>query len=128
MPSSEGLGRVFTILLSLLPVGLWCAWWLGAVNWKKAWPVLAQGAWVPVVLLMLMATMAWSRIAPGPCDCLGSVKVPGPWWQLGAVCALVALALFCGWVQGYFGWTPPEVSVEPPPAAHGDGHAHHAHH
>jgi hypothetical protein len=128
MPSSEGLGRVFATLLYLLPVGLWWAWWLWAVNWTKAWPVLAQGAWAPVVLLMLMATMVWSRIAPTPCDCLGFVTVPNGWWQLGSVCALVATALFCGWVQGYFGWTPTEVSVQPPPAAHGDGHAPHGHH
>jgi hypothetical protein len=130
MELPEGLARVFTTLLHLLPGGLWCAWWLWAVNWKKAWPVLAEGAWAPVVLLMLMAAMVWSRIAPSPCDCLGFVTVPNGWWQLGSVAALVATALFCGWLQGYFGWTPREVSVEPPPAAtgHGHGHGHHGHH
>jgi hypothetical protein len=50
--------------------------------------------------------------------------VPNFLWQLGAVGALAAIALFCGWLQGYFGWTPEEVSVEPAPAAHGHGHDH----
>jgi hypothetical protein len=119
------------ILVWLLPVGLWCAWWLGAVNWKKTWPVLAEGGWAPLVLLMIMATMVWSRLQPVPCTCLGSVTIPNVWWQLGSVCGLVALALLCGWLQGYYDWTLQEVSLEPPASAgHGhNGHSHaHDHH
>jgi hypothetical protein len=127
--SPEGVARVIAVLLA---VGVWCAWWLGGTNWKKAWPVLAEGGWVPVVLLMVMSSLAWTVIAPGPCDCLGFVTIPGGWWQLGTVCALAGLALLCGWLQGLFGWTPPEVRVEPPPAAHDDpllhAHGHEADH
>src|SRR5437763_1131546 len=83
-----------------------------------AWPVLAEGAWVPVVLLMLVGALAWSRISPGPCTCLGFVTLPNFWWQLGAVGGLVALALFCGWLQGLLGWAPEEVNLEPPSAPH----------
>jgi hypothetical protein len=119
----EWLAQVFAVLPWLLPGVLWCIWWLWGVNWKRAWPTLAQGGWAPVLLLMAVATMAWSRLQPGPCGCLGFVTIPNVWWQLGSVCALVAAALFCGWLQGYFGWAPPEYSLEPPPV-HGNGHDH----
>lgn len=110
MPEPYGL---ITVLLLLTA---WCVWWLWGVNWHKLWPVLGAGAWAPLVLLMLMATLAWSRLDPSP----------SAWWQLGIVCGLVALALFCGWLQGHFGWTPPEYSVEPPPPTeHDHGHGHH---
>ena len=119
---SEGAARVLDVLLNLLPGGLWCAWWLWAANWRKLWPVLAQGAWVPVVLLMILATLVWSHIAPQDRSLLG-VTWPNVWWQLGCVCALVLIALFCGWLQGQLGWTPPEVSVEPPEVSHEHAHA-----
>jgi hypothetical protein len=103
---------------------VWVGWWLLGVNWKKTWPVLAQGAWVPVVLLMIVVTLVWANLAPSPCNCLGFLTVPNGWWQLGSVSALVALALFCGWLQGQAGWEPPEIDLEPPAAASHD-HEHH---
>jgi hypothetical protein len=96
---------------------VWVAVWLWAVNWKKTWPVLAEGGWVPLLLLMVIATLAWSRLQP---DQL--------WFQLGIVSGLVAVALFCGWLQSIFGFTPPEIPVGPPVhPGHGyehDGHGH----
>jgi len=103
---------------------LWVAWWLWAVNWKKAWAVLAEGGWAPLILLMLMVALVWSRLAPSSCSCLGFVSVPNFWWQLGEVGLFVAVALFCGWLQGYYGWTPAEINLEPPAPADHD-HAHH---
>jgi hypothetical protein len=124
----EVLGRVIVELLQLgLTYALliaYFAWWLCAVNWQKAWPVLARGGWAPAVVLLIVAALAWSSISPAPCTCLGFVTVPNFWWQLGAVGLLAAAALFCGWLQGYyFGWTPPEISLEPP--AHAQHHGHH---
>ncbi len=114
-------------LPALLLAVVWCAWWLGGVNWIKFWPVLAQGAWLPAVLLAVITATVWTQLEPGRCECLGFVTIPNGWWQTGAVSLLVAVALFCGWLQGYFGWMPPEISVEPPaPAAdHGHAHGHH---
>ena len=48
------------LLIAVLPWALWSAWWLFAVNWRKAWPMLAEGGWVPVVLLMIVASFAWA--------------------------------------------------------------------
>jgi hypothetical protein len=73
---------------------------------------------------MFITTAVWSRIAPESCTWLG-IAVPNSFWQLGALSALVALALFCGWIQGRLGWTPAEIELEPPPAAHEHDHAHH---
>ena len=128
MEMPERLGHLIAVLQGLIPVGLWCAWWLWGVNWKRAWPVLAAGGWAPMVLLMAVATLVWSRLDAHGCNCLGSsLTVPNVWWQLGSVCTLTALALLCGWLQGYFDWTPAEISLEPP-ADHGDhGHGDHGH-
>jgi hypothetical protein len=109
-------------VLWLLPLGLWCAWWLWAVNWKKAWPVLAEGAWVPVVLLALLIALVWSQVAPTGWK-VGDFSLDY-WWHLGGVGALVGLALFCGWLQGWLGWGPPDVSFEPAPPAEAP-HGHH---
>jgi hypothetical protein len=123
---TEGLARAGSVLRTLLPWALWCVWWLCGVNWRKAWPMLAEGGWAPAVLLVVMASLAWASIDARPYD-VGFATIPNGWWQLGAVCILAALALFCGWLQGTFGWTPQEVSVEPPPVTHEfhDAHAHH---
>jgi hypothetical protein len=102
---------------------LWCAWWLWCVNWKDAWPVLARGAWIVVVLFVIGSAMAWSAIFPSTCNCLG-FPLPNFWWELGATTGLALLALLCGWVQGRLGWAPPEVSFEPPPPQPG-AHGHH---
>ncbi|MCI0379965.1 MAG: hypothetical protein L0215_20480 [Gemmataceae bacterium] len=110
------LGMQWSLLIA------WFAWWLLAVNWKKTWPALAQGAWAPVVLLMLVAALAWSRIAPSEYN-IGFAYVANFWWQLGAVGLIAAATLFCGWLQGVFHWAPAEISLEPP--AHAEGHGHH---
>ena len=59
---AEGLARVGGVLLALLPWAVWCAWWLCAVNWRKAWPMLAEGGWVPAVLLVVMAGASWAAV------------------------------------------------------------------
>ncbi|HVS37435.1 MAG TPA: hypothetical protein VMS17_17870 [Gemmataceae bacterium] len=112
------------VLAVVLPLVVWVVVWLWAVNWKRMWPVLAQGAWAPAVLLIVMAAVVWSRLDPLPCSCLGAVTLPNFVWQLAALCGLAALALFCGWLQGRLGWHPAEISVEPPETAD-DGHAAH---
>jgi hypothetical protein len=106
-------------------VVVWLAWWLGAVNWRKVWPVLASGGWTAVVLLALVAALGWSQLAKSPGEILGFGPIPNFWWQLADVTLLVLSALLCGWLQGVFGWTPAEVNLEPPGvAALTDGHEH----
>lgn len=99
------------------PLIAWVAWWLWGVNWKKAWPILAGGAWIPLALLMLISAFAWAQMAPGQYT-MGLVTVPEFLWHIGAVLLLVALALFCGWLQGVLGWMPADIDLEPPAVAH----------
>jgi hypothetical protein len=103
----------------------WLAWWLFAVNWRRAWVVLAEGAWAPVVLLMVLAARVWASLAPSDWNVFGVATLGNFWWQLGGVTLLVGLTLFCGWLQTAFDWGPPEISLEPPAHAapvHGDAH------
>lgn|SRR5262245_33875541 len=125
------LQPVFQLLLTLLPVVLWGAFWLLCVNWKRAWPVLAEGAWVGVVLIGLVSALVWSKLEPRSCDCLRFVTLPNFAWQLGSVAALIGVALFCGWLQGLIRYDPVEVNVEMPTGGHEDDHRHghdHGHH
>jgi hypothetical protein len=121
------LGTLLVLLLALALrwslVIAWLAWWLFAVDWKKVWPVLARGAWAPVLLLLLIVALVWAQLEPAEGTFLGVVSVPNFWWQLGGVSVLTAVALLCGWLQGVFGITPPEISVEPV-IPHGMGHEH----
>src|SRR5690348_5289051 len=91
-----GLAMSWSLLIA------WVAWWLVGVNWKKTWPVLARGAWAPLVLLVLVSALVWSRIAPGELS-LGLFAVPNFWWQLAAVGLLASITLLCGWLQGLLG-------------------------
>jgi hypothetical protein len=124
---------LFNLVVELLRLGLtwslllaWVAWWTFAVDWQKTWKVLKQGAWAPLVLLAVTGAFVWSRIAPDRWNCFNLLLVPNFWWQLLAVGLLLGLTLFCGWLQGVFGWTPAEVSLEPPaPTAHDHHAAHH---
>jgi hypothetical protein len=118
------LELLLTFVLSWSLLIVWVAWWLCGVDWKKAWPILAQGAWAPVVLIMVTSALVWSQIAPRTCTCLGLFEVPNFWWQLGDVSVLTGLALVCGWLQVTMGWTPAETNLDPPVAASHE-HAHH---
>jgi hypothetical protein len=118
---------LWELILLLAPWSLliaWVAWWLGAVNWRRTWNILAEGAWAPVVLLVLLAARVWASLAPAEVKLFGLATLPNYWWQLADIGLLAALTLFCGWLQLVLGWTPPEVAIEPPPPAAG-AHAHH---
>jgi hypothetical protein len=114
------LGMYWSLLIA------WLAWWLLAVDWSKTWRVLAHGAWAPVVLLVLITSLVWSRIGPSEVSS-PLATIPNFWWQLVCVSLLVGVTLFCGWLQGIFRWTPAEINLDPPPPvdpSHGHAHGH----
>src|SRR5207249_12248857 len=63
--SWEGLGQQLLLVLGKILEKLiqdalgwslvifWLALCLFGINWKKAWAILAQGAWAPLVLMMV---------------------------------------------------------------------------
>ncbi len=126
--NQESLAAVGWFLLTLLPLAMWCAWWLLCADWKKLWQVLAVGGWAPAVLIVLMAGAVWGRLDPQELR-WPAFYLPALAWHVAAAVALACLALACGWLQGVLGWTPPEFPVHPPELAHGQGHADaHGHH
>ena len=117
--------RAFAVLVPYLLFFTYCLW---AINWKKMGPTLREGAWVPLVLLLILIALVWSQIRPSSVVLLGVITVGNFWWQLGAVGLLASLALFAGWLQDRWRWAPWEVPIAPPAHEHGhDAHAHHAH-
>jgi len=119
---------LFMILLALSPYILFSLYSLLAIDWKKMGPTLREGAWLPLVLLLVLIALVWSRILPRPLDLFGLIAVGNFWWQLAAVGLLAALGLFCGWVQELYSWAPIEIATEPDPHAHhADDHGHDHH-
>jgi hypothetical protein len=121
------LGQSLWHLHQVMPlwplVLVWVAWWLGAVNWRKVWPILARGAWAAVVLLILLVALVWSQLAKAEGEILGFSPVPNFLWQLGDVTLLALSALLCGWLQTISGWAPADINLEPPPGT-ADTHGH----
>jgi hypothetical protein len=99
----------------------WVAWWLWGVDWRKVWPVLARGAWAPVVLLIIVSALAWAEIVPSDYTLFNSATIRNFWWQMGAIVLLAAIAMLCGWLQGLLGWWP-SASLEAQTS--GSDHAH----
>jgi ABC-type nickel/cobalt efflux system permease component RcnA len=117
------LGR----LLFHWSLALFAVAWVGfAVDWRKFWPTLREGAAIPLTLLALMVAFAWGFLAPSEAHFLGA-NVPNYLWQLMATVVLLGVGFFCGWLQMRYGWFPPEIVVEPP-AHHDHGHGHDDHH
>jgi hypothetical protein len=118
----HGLESAEAILIVVAPYGLWFLFCLFAINWKKMWPTLAEGAWVPLLLLLVLVALEWSRIRETEMTILGVIVVGNFWWQLLAVGLIAALGLFAGWVQNRYGWMPFDYPVAP--VAHGHDHVH----
>ena len=125
-----GLGTLVWVLLSWLfhwwVAVAWFAWWLWGVDWARVWPVLARGAWAVVLLLMVIAALAWSELAPRESEIAGLFDISNFWWHLGAVTVLVVLTLFCGWLQSMFRWAPTSNPLDELPTE--PAHAAAAHH
>jgi hypothetical protein len=113
---SRILEKLIQDALSWSLIIVWLAWCLFGINWKKAWGVLAQGAWAPLILAMVLIALAWSQMT------LDALHF---WWKLLVVGLVVAVSFFCGWLQGYFHCEPAEISLEPPATASGHEQGHH---
>ncbi len=115
--------HVIVPIVAVVALIIWCIW---AINWRQAWPVLAIGGWVPLVLVLLMAAKVWSLLDRSPLN-IGGMTLHNYWWQLGATGILAGMVLFCGYLQGQWGCEPATVSLDPPESHH-DGHGDHGHH
>lgn len=123
MTLSESWRPVVDLLNALLPGGLFTAFCLWAIDWRKAMPVLRAGGWIVLVLLGVMAALVCSLVWPSQAIVLWVVPVPNFLWQLGSAAVLIAVALICARLQETYGWFPPEIEIEPAHVGH-DEHDH----
>ncbi|WP_437193820.1 hypothetical protein [Planctomicrobium sp. SH527] len=96
----------FVIVLSKtlfpwLPLGLWIAFWLFAVNWRQLYPVLSRGAGVGACLLSLLIVFVWCTLAEpaNGTHNLAGLQVSNPVGKFVYVSNLIIIAMFCGSVQ-----------------------------
>ena len=73
-----------------------------------------------LVLLLVIAALAWSETAPREFPDAGPFAFSNFWWHLAAVSALVALTLFCGWLQLMFRWEPAPTALDDSEERHDD--------
>ncbi len=119
-----------TLVVQLLSFALqnalvlvWLAWALFAIDWKKTWPILVKGAWIPLVLVVCVTASVWSQLFPREVTFFEAIDVGNFWWQLVVVSFITVLTLLCGWLQGVMGLTPYQIEIDPPaPEAHAHGH------
>src|SRR5947209_20139510 len=71
-----------------LPLVAFVAWCLWGVDWRRTWPILAAGGWVPLVLIGVMAGVVWAFVFPSSALVFGFMYVHNVLWQLGAVALL----------------------------------------
>jgi hypothetical protein len=117
------------VLLPLLPLVAWVAFWTFAVNWTKLRTALLQGGWVGLVLLGFLAVLVWGTVAP---PAAGAHQFFG--LTLGnfvgktvLVTALVCIMLLCGSVQlsgacGSWCHFDEPAAEDAHHASHGDSH------
>jgi hypothetical protein len=128
------IGRV---LLPLLPLVVWVAYWTFGVNWTKLRSVLLQGGWVGLVLLGFLAVLVWGTVAPpaaGVHQFFG-LTLGNFVGKTVLVTALICIMLLCGSVQlsgacGSWCQFDEPADDEHHHAPHGDSHdapaaAHH---
>jgi hypothetical protein len=120
------IGRV---LLPLIPLVVWVAYWTFGVNWTKLRAVLLQGGWVGLVLLGFLAVLVWGTVAPpaaGVHQFFG-LTLGNFVGKTVLVTALVCIMLLCGSVQlsgacGTLCQFDEPVEQDGHHGAHGDSH------
>ena len=66
-------GRIWIKLVPVLLLAIWC---VAAVDWRRAWPVLAAGGWAPLVLIGIMAGAVALMIWPKSIELGGGLMIP----------------------------------------------------
>jgi len=120
----ELLASIGYLILPVVPLLLWIAFWTFAVDWVKLRAFLLKGGWISLVLLALVAVLVWGMVAP-PEDgfhyILGK-QLSNFVGKFVYVTGLVCIMLLSGAVQlaGVFGECCPP---KPPESLEGDdGH------
>ena len=122
------------LLLPWIPLFAWVLFWTLGVNWNTLRDVLRRGGWIGVVLIGLVAVLAWGSVWPPPrgyYDLLG-LRISNFVGKTVYVSGLICLMLLSGAVQlsgSCSRWLCfPVDAPEDHHAGHGeDGHGHENH-
>lgn len=126
-----------TLLLPAIPLAIWIAFWLFAVNWEKLRAVLLSGGMFGLILIGLVAVLVWGVVAPpaeGVHNFLG-LKLSNFVGKTVLVTGLACIMLLCGSVQlsgfcaNWCQFEEDSAEGELHAALHGGhGHGDHGHH
>jgi len=89
------------MLLPLLPLVAWIAFWLFAVNWVKLREVILSGGWIGLLLIGAVMVIVWGAVAPpegGSHNFLG-LTLTNIVGKVVLVAGLMCIMLLCGSVQ-----------------------------
>jgi hypothetical protein len=94
-------GIVMVTAGPLIPVVLFAAFWLWAVDWQALRPLLTRGGWIGGLLIAVLAALVWTAIdgpARGPAIVFGLSVSPFV-GKFVMVSGLVVLLQLCGAAQ-----------------------------
>ena len=94
----EVVVNLFRVILPWLPLLGWVGFWTFAVNWAKAFPILRRGGFIGLLLLMFVAVLVWSAVAPpiGGKHLMLGLSVGNHTGKFIYVTMLTCIALLCG--------------------------------
>jgi hypothetical protein len=89
------------VLVPLIPLVVWVAFWTLAVNWTKLRSVLLQGGWIGLALIAVIAVLVWGTVAPPPSGAhhLLGLTLGNFVGKTVFVTTLVCIMFLCGSVQ-----------------------------
>lgn len=131
------LGAFGTLLIPVIPLAIWIAFWLFAVNWVKLRSAILSGGMFGLFFIGLVAVLVWGVVAPpaeGVHNFLG-LKLSNFVGKTVLVSGLACIMLLCGSVQlsGFcsswcqFEEDSAEGELHAAIHGHGDSHGGHGH-
>jgi hypothetical protein len=130
------LGALGVLLIPVIPLAIWIAFWLFAVNWAKLRSALLSGGMIGLFLIGLVAVIVWGAVAPpaeGVHNFLG-LKLSNLVGKTVLVTGLACIMLLCGSVQlsgfcaNWCQFEDDSAEGELHAAIHGHGDGHGGHH
>ncbi len=84
----------------VMPLLIWCVFWLFAVDWTRLRHIMLRGGWIGVVLIGVVMVVAWQQLDPEAADSLlGLMNLNGYIEKMMYVTGLFSLMFICGAVQ-----------------------------
>ena len=99
---SLGTGTTATSILLVVVLGVWCLFWLLAVDWTRLRHLIVRGGWAPLLLMAVVTVLTWEMIDPLPDGgrrLLGLTITAGYLDKFVYVTGLLVAMFLCGTMQ-----------------------------